>query len=270
MKASNCYICSPKFRYGRYRRSTYDKMSFLNTEIGITPIMKRLFIVLFICACTSVGAQTYEIGVFAGGANNIGDVGRTNYVLPSDIAVGGLFKWNIAKRYAWRASMIYGKFTADDAKSSIASRQQRGFVADNSILEASAGLEFNFVEYNLHRLGPAFTPYLYTGITYFRYNYNYFDAGQMIDIGQKDGSFAIPMTVGAKLRLNQFLILGAEVGARYTFTDNLDGSNPSKLNVSEQLGDLQFGNIFSDDWYVFSGLTLTYTFGRKACCDNFE
>ena len=60
------------------------------------------------------------------------------------------------------------------------------------------------------------------------------------------------MTVGAKMRLNQFLILGAEIGARYTFTDNLDGSNPEKLNVSRQLGDLQFGNIFSYDWYVFS------------------
>ena len=88
---------------------------------------------------------------------------------------------------------------------------------DNSILEASAGLEFNFVDYNLHQLGPAFTPYLYTGLTYFRYDYNYFDFGStdadttgFVDTGQRDGSFAIPMIVGAKIRLNQFLILGAE------------------------------------------------------------
>lgn len=232
--------------------------------------MKRFLVVLLICVFAEMDAQSYEIGVFAGGANTIGDVGRTNYILPSDIAIGGIFKWNRAKRYAWRASMIYGKFTADDAKSNLESRQQRGFVAKNSVLEASAGLEFNFVEYNLHKLGPAFTPYLYTGLTYFRYDYNYFDAGQMIDVGQKDGNFAIPMTVGAKLRLNPFLILGAEIGARYTFTDNLDASNPKKLNVSQQLENLTFGNIFSDDWYVFSGLTLTYTFGRKPCCASFE
>ena len=270
MRASKCYICPLEFKFGITLRYSITDTIYFNTEIGILPAMKRLFIVLFICVFAKTAAQTYEIGVFAGGTNNIGDVGRTNYVLPSDIAVGGLFKWNTASRYAWRASMIYGQFTADDAKSSIPSRQQRGLVADNSIFEVSAGLEFNFVEYNLHKLGPAFTPYLYTGITYFRYDYNYFDAGQMIDIGQKDGNFAIPMTVGAKFRLNQFLILGAEIGARYTFTDNLDGSNPVKLNVSQQLDNLEFGNIFSDDWYVFSGLTLTYTFGRKACCDNFE
>lgn len=218
------------------------------------------------CIIFKMNAQTYEVGLFVGGANMVGDVGRTNYILPSGVAFGGVFKWNKSKRYAWRGSVIYGSFTADDAKSSKSSRQQRGYVVDNSVLEFSAGLEFNFVEYNLHRLGSAFTPYLYTGVTYFRYDFNYFDALQVQDIGQKDGSFAIPMTVGAKLRLNQFLILGAEIGARYTFTDNLDASNPENSNFEQ----FRFGNILSDDWYVFSGFTLTYTFGRKPCQDCFE
>ena len=213
-----------------------------------------------------VSAQTYEIGIFAGGANVIGDVGRTNYILPSGPAVGGIFKWNKSKRYAWRASVTYADVTLDDTKSHMQSRQQRGYEMDNSILEASLGLEFNFVEYNLHKLGPAFTPYLYTGLTYFRYDFMYFDALQVQDINQKEGSFAIPMTVGAKYRLNQFLILGAEIGARYTFTDNLDASNPEGSNFEQ----FRFGNILSDDWYVFTGFTLTYTFGRKPCQDCFQ
>ncbi len=231
--------------------------------------MKGYFFIVLVFFAFLSNAQTYEIGVFAGGANNIGDVGRTNYILPSGIAFGGLFKWNKSKRYAWRASMVYGRFKADDSKSNIPARQQRGLVAENSILEVSAGLEFNFVDYNLHKLGPAFTPYLYTGLTYFRYNYDYFDLGQLQNANQKDGSLAIPMTVGAKFRLNQYLILGAEIGARYTFTDNLDANNPEKSNVSRQF-DVTFGNTNSDDWYVFSGLTLTYTFGRKPCMDCFE
>lgn len=227
-----------------------------------------ILIVLGFIAIQS-NAQTFEIGAFAGGANNIGDVGRTNYILPSNLAYGGLFKWNKSKRYAWRASLIHGKFTADDSKSDISARRQRGYVVKNSILEASVGLEFNFVDYNLHRLGPAFTPYLYTGFTYFRYDYNYVDLGQLRNANQIDGSLAIPMTVGAKMRINQFLILGAEIGARYTFTDNLDANNPEKANVSKQF-DVTFGNTKSDDWYVFSGFTITYTFGRKPCRDCFE
>jgi hypothetical protein len=103
-------------------------------------------------------------------------------------------------------------------------------------------------------------------LTYFRYDYNYFDAGSLIDLNQRDGSLAIPMTVGAKLRLNQFLVLGGEIGARYTFTDNLDASNPE----GTQFEDFRLGNVFSDDWYVFSGITLTFTFGRKPCQDCFE
>ncbi len=228
--------------------------------------MRTFVLVILLCILGKLNAQTYEIGMFAGGTNNIGDVGKTNYISPSGPAFGGIFKWNKSKRYAWRATVLYGNFTADDSKSDQASRQQRGFVIKNSVLETSLGLEFNFVEYNLHKLGPAFTPYLYTGLTYFRYGYDYFDAGVVQDINQKDGSLAIPMTVGAKARINQFLILGAEIGARYTFTDNLDGSNPEGSNFQQ----FRFGNIFSDDWYVFSGITLTYTFGRKPCADCFE
>ncbi len=227
----------------------------------------RVFIVVLLILCLGeLGAQTYEVGLYAGGANNIGDVGRMNFIVPSGLAYGGVFKWNKSKRYAWRASMLYGNFTADDSKSSLSSRKQRGYSLDNSILEASAGLEFNFVDYNLHSLGRAFTPYLYTGVTYFRYEYNYFDAGQLQNTGQKEGSFAIPMTVGAKLRISQYFILGAEIGARYTFTDNLDASNPEGSNFEQ----FRFGNILSDDWYVFSGVTLTYTFGRIVCSDCFE
>lgn len=217
-------------------------------------------------AICTVNAQTYEIGVYGGGANVIGDVGRTNFILPSGAAFGAIFKWNKSKRYAWRASIIRGSFTADDNVSNLNSRRQRGFVVDNNVTEFFAGLEFNFVEYNLHKLGPAFTPYLSTGLTYFRFEFNAINALELQDLDQTDGNIAIPMIVGAKWRLNQSFIFGAEIGARYTFTDNLDASNPENSNFEV----LRFGNIFSDDWYVFSGITFTYTFGRKPCQDCFE
>ena len=60
------------------------------------------------------------------------------------------------------------------------------------------------------------------------------------------------------------LIIGFEIAPRYTFADDIDGSFPK----NDGLKPLRFGNINSNDWYVFSGFTLTYTFGRKPCfCD---
>jgi hypothetical protein len=44
-------------------------------------------------------------------------------------------------------------------------------------------------------------------------------------------------------------------------TDNLDGSNPKNKILSP----LKFGDLNSNDWYVFSGITLTYTFGNEPC-----
>ena len=56
-------------------------------------------------------------------------------------------------------------------------------------------------------------------------------------------------------------VLGLEIGARYTFADDIDGSLPRNENWLP----IQFGNKNNNDWYVFSGLTLTYTFGNKPC-----
>ena len=76
------------------------------------------------------------------------------------------------------------------------------------------------------------------------------------------------MAIGVKGKISSRFILAAEIGARYTFTDNLDGSNPNTLLPNNN--NLKFGNIFSDDWYVFSGLTLTYTFGERPCYSCFD
>ncbi|MNE01273.1 hypothetical protein D3C80_937060 [compost metagenome] len=69
------------------------------------------------------------------------------------------------------------------------------------------------------------------------------------------------MIVGVKSNITPNFVIGLEVGARYTFADDIDGSNPTNDNLEN----LQFGNLNNNDWYVFSGLTLTYTFGNTPC-----
>ena len=227
------------------------------------------FIITFFLLPSLCIGQIYEVGGFLGGANAMGDIGSSQQLKPSSLVVGGLFKWNKSQRYAWRAQLNYATLEFDDKSSTDISRVQRGFVSENSILELSTGLEVNFVPYNLDRFGPVFSPYLFSGLSVIRYDYLYFEPtnNRPTSTSKKDISMALPLVFGVKARIGAQIILGAEIGVRYTFTDNLDASNPINYNFAPSKS---FGDVNNNDWYVFSGLTLTYTFSRKPCQDCFD
>jgi hypothetical protein len=67
--------------------------------------------------------------------------------------------------------------------------------------------------------------------------------------------------MGIKIKALSNFILGIESGIRYTFNDNLDGSYPPATGLVPSF----YGKTSSKDWYVFSGVTLTYSFGKKPC-----
>lgn len=226
-----------------------------------------LLVVLIFGSLTAQG-QTYEIGAVLGGSNYIGDVGKTNYINPNNVMFGGILKWNRSARHSFRFTLIHSQISADDADSKENRRAQRGYSFKNSITEASLGLEYTFWDFSMYSGKPASAPYLYTGLTYFKYNALFLDPNTAT-IKKYDNAwdFAIPIVVGYKTTVGTKMILGFEIGARYTLTDDLDGSNPVKdLENNESL---KFGNVNSDDWYVFTGVTLTFTFGRKPCYCNF-
>jgi len=224
--------------------------------------MKKILVLFFGLIFHNISiAQIHEIGVFLGGSNYIGDVGKTNYVSPNEFAFGVLYKWNKSPRHSYRFSYTQSNITANDLDSEVQARYERGYNFKNYIKEFSAGMEFNFFDFNLHEsLKRKLTPYVYTGLSYFAYEELYVLNGDTKE-DYREGALAIPMTVGIKTNILENFILGFEVGARYTFTDNLDGSLPK----NENLEPLKFGNIYSKDWYVFTGFTLTYTFGEKPC-----
>ncbi len=230
--------------------------------------MKYFTVLFFLITTSFIGhSQTYEIGGMLGGVNYIGDIGRTSYISPNTLGFGGIFKWNRSPRHAFRASILIADIKGDDADSNESRRQQRGYSFKNSIQEVSLGIEYTFWEFNMYSGQPVSTPYLYTGLTYFGYNALYKNGQGVIVDYDKAGAVAIPMVVGFKTTVGTKMVLGMEIGARYTFTDDLDGSNPINGLADEE--SLKFGNVNSDDWYVFTGVTLTFTFGRRPCYCNF-
>ncbi|KAF2511914.1 type IX secretion system protein PorG [Flavobacterium foetidum] len=225
--------------------------------------MKKIFnLLLCFFPFITLNAQINELGVFLGGSNFVGDVGRTTYIAPEKITFGVLYKWNRSPRHSYRFSYMQSSISGNDLKSEETGRNQRGYRFKNDVKEFSAGLEFNFLDFNLHDYHTKVTPYIYSGLSFFLYDglYRYAaNPNQLYSVNSS--SLAIPIILGVKSNVTPNFVLGLEAGVRYTFTDNLDGSNPNTGSANI----LKFGNLNNNDWYVFSGITLTYTFGQKPC-----
>jgi hypothetical protein len=221
---------------------------------------KVIFLLLSLFSLTVTQAQINELGVFVGGSNYIGDIGPTTYITPNSPAIGILYKWNRSLRHSWRFSYTQSKITSKDVDSEEINRKQRGYSFENNIKELSAGIEFNFFDFDLNTLKRSITPYVFTGLNLSFYDGLFFNNNQA-KFDSKQKTLALPIILGVKSNLTSNFVLGLEVGARYTFAEDLDGS----FSKNENLKSYSFGNLNNNDWYVFSGLTLTYTFGIKPC-----
>ncbi|MDT0293484.1 DUF6089 family protein [Mesonia ostreae] len=230
--------------------------------------MKYLIAAITIFMCVKdVRSQTYELGAYFGGANYIGDVGPTNFIAPKSLVGGGIFKWNRSKRHSFRFTLLHTTLEAEDRDANENRRRNRGYAFKSQVTEASLGIEYTFWEWDLHTLRPQFTPYLYTGLTGLLTEDQYLSESNRITPFDNKITAAIPMVIGIKGTLSPYWVIGLEVGARYTFTDNLDGSNPEEFDGGDTYP--SFGNPNTNDWYMFVGVTLTYTFGRKPCYSAF-
>lgn len=221
--------------------------------------MKKI-IIFFILSCITITskAQLYEAGIFVGGSNYIGDIGSEYYIKPNSLMGGVIFKWNSNSRVAFRGTFTYAQIKADDKYATNRARYYRGIGFTNTIKELAVGLEFNYFEYDLSDFRKTHTPYILLELAAFNYSIVTKETGVEQYEYSSNTSFAIPFGLGYKTKLGGGFAIAAEVRARYTFVDDIDYNN-NKINS------LKFGNPNSNDWYVLSGISLVYTFGRPPC-----
>lgn len=223
----------------------------------------RYLVVIFICILSTFQSysQINELGVFVGGSNLIGDIGSTNYIAPNSAALGILYKWNRSERHSYRLALTFTDLEGQDSKSDDQRRINRDYEFNTRITELSLGMEFSFVEFDLHNGGFKSTPYIFGGVSVARHKNAFFSNGVQTDEGTDSFAFGIPIGLGFKAAISDHLILAGEVVLRYTFSDELDASMPD----ADERRNLSVGNINNNDWYTFTGVTLTYTFGRNPC-----
>jgi len=214
-------------------------------------MMKKLIIVyMFLLSSGIAFSQINELGIFLGGSNYIGDIGRTSYIFPNSFAVGGIYKWNMHPHYSIRGTYTYTNLSADDKSSNNSFRNSRGLSFSNTIHELAGGIEYNFFKYNLSKIGHTQTPYIIVEVAVT--NYGTIDNGRTFN-------FTIPFGLGYKTRLAPNIGIAIETSFRYTFKDDIDGypNDPTSPNIQINPND--------NDWYVFTGITLVYAFGREGC-----
>lgn len=216
------------------------------------------FTFLFLNLCTY--AQRHEIGIQLGTSNLTGDIGSTRYVNPlpgniNNFANEGtpfyaslMYRLNVNPYQSIRFRLAYNHIQFNDKYAQEIYRAIRKKYGTNSIYEASAIFDYNFLPVNEEQRS-LLSPYIFGGISGIMHN--------TILSGYKF-SFALPFGFGLKYKFNYNWALFGEFMFRATNSDSLD--------YSDEFG---LGNVNSKDWMNTMSLGLSYSFGRPPCyCEN--
>ena len=262
-------------------------------KTGIITILLIFFVFFYFNAKAQVVSNT-EIGIMGGGSYYLGDINSKHfdYMMPSG---GIVIRKNIDRRIVVKSELLLGNIRADDARNrNDTMKLNRNLHFRSPIYELSGQVEFNFLPYETGNSLYPFTPFIFAGVSLFRFNPKAeANNGEWVALqplgteGQGTTSFqdrrryaltqfSIPMGGGFKIAINKTFNIILEYGIRKTFTDYLDdvstsyiGGNlidmsPLGIEMSDkslngpQAKDFQRGDSKDKDWYTFTGITLSF------------
>ena len=222
--------------------------------------------------CATASAQnTSEVGIGLGATNYRGEISPQYQFQNNRPALTAFYRKDVSVPITLRGGLTAGFLRAADNNVTGVNggvpplQNYRQANIKGSLLEASAVLEYNFMDYHYRTDKVHFTPYLFAGVAAFyakttTVSNNPTLVGQLNRQGAMLG-FAIPAGVGFKYALSEHLNIGLELGVRKAFTDQLD-------HLSDQ--DQLLVNPHDQDWYYYSGLSLSYTFFKIRCPDLYK
>ena len=262
-------------------------------KTGIITILLIFFVFFYFNTKAQVVSNT-EIGIMGGSSYYLGDINSKHfdYMMPSG---GIVIRKNIDRRIVVKSELLLGNIRADDARNrNDTMKLNRNLHFRSPIYELSGQVEFNFLPYETGNSLYPFTPFIFAGVSLFRFNPKAeANNGEWVALqplgteGQGTTSFqdrrryaltqfSIPMGGGFKIAINKTFNIILEYGIRKTFTDYLDdvstsyiGGNlidmsPLGIEMSDkslngpQAKDFQRGDSKDKDWYTFTGITLSF------------
>ncbi len=245
-------------------------------------------------------SQTWEVGGFAGGSGYLGDLNPVGVYKFTDLAFGGQVKRNFNGYWSLKLSALHGTMRANDAHSQDPQQRLRNLSFFSPLNEVSLQVEYNFFRYIPSISPKRYTPYLFAGVGRLKFNPKTHYEGNVYqlalysteDLPYKTSAMAVPYGVGMKFNFAGKWSLISELGYRTAFSDYLDDvsgrypspsffpisstiNDPAIQNIKEALSDRSVGQIATPgsqrgdfrkrDSYMFTGVTLTYTFISQKC-----
>jgi hypothetical protein len=221
--------------------------------------IKFLFLLPTVLLCSNIFAQRSEVGFGLGTFNYTGDLSRKYNFLNSKPAATVFYRSNLSKVVSFRTAFTGGKLGASDKRPIDAFAEKRSASFNIFLLEASAVMEYHFLNWRDDKRMLRFTPYMFGGLGIVGIS-----GAQKKPEPYSNVQGIIPFGVGGKYIINPYWYIALEFGARKTFFDYLDN-----ISVGDpRLKNYQYGNPHDNDAYYFLGLTVTRTFYVIPCPTN--
>lgn len=265
-------------------------------------VIKSVLLVFLFATVNSAKGQFSEFGIMGGVSFYIGDLNPDmpfKQVMP---AGGAFYRYNFNDRFAARCAFSLGYLQADDAKSDVASQIERNLNFQSWVYDFSLTGEFNFFKYAPGDMQHPITPFLFGGISVFKFNPttvaadgNRYELQPLGTEGQGTTFYpdrkkyalttvSIPFGLGLKANISKTFSVGLEWRMHYAFTDYIDdvsGTYADPDVIQAERGDIAYelsnrsltlddailegrqrGNSKTNDWYSFA--LVTFSFNLKA------
>jgi hypothetical protein len=220
-------------------------------------------------------------------------------------AGGGLVRYNISNYWTLKLNAYDGEISGSDADATTEQNKLRNLNFRSNVLDIGLQGELNILGFQSGTGKLRTSPYIFGGFSVFKFDPQAYYGGQWVRLqplgteGQGTIKYndrqkyaltqvSIPFGIGLKHNFSGWWNIGFEFGWRKTFTDYLDDVSTTYVlsdylaaqngqlaaNLSNRSTDpkantfddkVQRGNSTNKDWYMFGGLTLTYTIHPNMC-----
>ncbi|HET8859919.1 DUF6089 family protein [Marivirga sp.] len=216
------------------------------------------FLIAVLGISSQTNAQSKEFGGGLASFNYTGDLIRNYSIQNQTFGINLFYVKNYQYGWSGKLNFAAGRIKGSDENPIDPQAAIRSASFQDFITEISGQATYEFLDFRNDKALVKFTPYLTVGAGFFLIN----RAEKTTDYS--DIQLMIPFGGGVKYSLGPLWTLNFEFSARKLFYDYLDNIS-QEIITDKRNSNFQFGDWNDNDWYYFTGFSISYTFWGVNC-----